>query len=228
MHEDPLNDDPSATAAPVREGAVEPGEPQVEPGERAEGTDGPRIKVTDRRFWAQGEGAPGDEPDRPRLPSYVEQLKHDLEEKDRQLREYIAAYKKEVGEGLEKTKQRLERDAAQRLEQLRGQLTLPLMEVLDVLERSLAAAEASPDPAALRQGVKMVHLLMVQKLAELGLTRIPAVGARFDPTRHEAAAVAAVSDPAQDNVVLLELKPGFLLGERVIRPALVQVGKLAC
>jgi len=182
------------------------------------------FKVSDRRFWNLRPEELAAEEERPKLPSYVEQLRRDLEEKDRQLREYIAAYKREVVEGLEKTKQRLERDAAQKAELLRGRLAEPMLEVLDALERSLAAP--SSDPAAILQGVRMVHMLMVQKLGELGLQRIATVGESFDPARHEAASVQAVSDPAQEMRVLAELKPGFVLGERVVRPALVQVGKL--
>jgi molecular chaperone GrpE len=201
--------------------------PALAPASSAEAeaaSSGPRIIVNDRRFWNLPPEELEAEEARPKLPSYVEQLRHDLEEKDRQLREYIAAYKREVVEGLEKTKQRLERDATQRAETLRGKLAEPMLEVLDALERSLAAS--ATEPAAIMEGVRMVHLLMVQKLGELGLQRIASLGQPFDPARHEAAAILNVSDPAQDRRVTAELKPGFTLGDRVLRPALVQVGKL--
>jgi molecular chaperone GrpE len=200
----------------------EPGPPEPAPEPAASSG----FKVSDRRFWNLAPEELEAEEERPKLPSYVEQLRHDLEEKDRQLREYIAAYKREVGEGLEKTKQRLERDAAQRVELMRGRLAGPMLEVLDALERSLAVPPTA-DAATILRGIQMVHLLMVQKLGELGLQRIASVGELFDPARHEAAGVQAVSDPAQDGRVVLELKPGFSLGERVVRPALVQVGKRA-
>ncbi len=105
-------------------------------------------------------------------------------------------------------------------------LATPMLEVPDALERSLAVGPGA-DAAAVLKGVQLVHLLMVQKLGELGLQRIPTVGEPFDPARHEAASVESVKDPAQDRRVVRELKPGFTLGERVVRPALVQVGKLA-
>lgn len=185
------------------------------------------FKVTDRRFWTMDQEELKREEGRPQLPTYVEQLRQQLEEKDRQLREYIAAYKKEVVEELEKSKQRLERDAAAGLERLRGETARPMMDVLDVLERSLGAAQTSRDVDSLVRGLGMVHLLMVQKLQELGLSRMDTVGKRFDPAVHEAAAVVAVGDAAQDGVIQGELKPGFTLGERVVRPALVQVGRFA-
>jgi molecular chaperone GrpE len=183
--------------------------------------------VNDHRFWKLNEEQIAAEDQKPRLPTYVEQLRQEVEQKDRQLRDYIAAYKKEVVEGLEKTKQRLERDSAARMEQLRGQIAGPMLEVLDALERSIAAAEASPTlGASLLQGVKMVQLLMVQKLQEVGLTRMQSLGQPFDPARHEAVAVTAAAAPTQDNTVVAELRTGFLLGERVLRAAQVQVAKL--
>lgn len=205
----------------VAPGAPAPGEaPDPEEAEPQR----PGFTVNDRRFWTQDQDSVDEE--RPQLPSFVEQLKNQLEDKDRQLKEYIAAYKKEVVEGLERTKQRLERDAAAKLEQLRGQVAEPMMEVLEALERSLVAAESGSNREALLQGVRMVHLLMVQKLQALGLQRVETVGQPFDPGRHEAVSVVPVTDPAQNDTIVAELRPGFTLGDRLVRAAQVQVGKL--
>ena len=156
----------------------------------------------------------------------MEQLKTQLEEKDQQLRDYIKAYKSEVGDGLEQTKQRLERDAEQRMRHTRGEMALPMLDVLEALERSVTAAQSTGNPEVLLQGVQMVYQLMVQKLQEMGLDRIPSMGQPFDPAFHEAVAVEPVSDPAEDNLVVQEFRPGFIMGEKVIRAAQVQVGKL--
>lgn len=186
---------------------------------------GPGFVVNDRRFWNLSDEELAAEAEKPSKPSYIVQLEQQLEEKDRQLKEYIKAYKTEVGENLEKTRKRLERDAMAQLERARTMLTEPMLEVLDALERSIVAGQQTGSAEALLEGVKMVHLLMVQKLGQLGLQRIEAVGQPFDPNLHEALAVAPVDDPAQHNVVLQEFKPGFAIGDRVVRPAQVQVGK---
>jgi molecular chaperone GrpE len=182
------------------------------------------FKVHDKRFWKR-DAQELEEGNRPQLPSYVENLRLQLEEKDKQLRDYIAAYKKEVVEGLEKTKGRLERENQQKLEQLQGRLAMPMLEVLDALERSITAGEAESAAAPFLQGVKLVYQLMVQKLTEMGLSRLETVGQVFDPNIHEAVALTPVTDAALHNRVINELKPGFSLAGRVIRPALVQVGK---
>jgi molecular chaperone GrpE len=182
--------------------------------------------VYDRRFWQLDEEALAAEEPRAKAPTYIEQLESRLKEKDDKLREYIAAYKKEVVENLEQTKQRLQREAEQQLKRTRGDLAAPMIEVLEALERSLAAAQMASDPGALVEGVRMVRSLMVQKLEAIGLSRIDTVGQPFDPAVHDAVAVAPVNDATQDRVVVAELSPGFTLDGQVFRPAKVQVGQL--
>jgi molecular chaperone GrpE len=213
---------------PIKQALADPPQQPAEAGAEAAGLSTAKgFTVNDHRFWKLNEEQLAAEDQRPRAPTFIEQLQQQVEQKDKQLRDYIAAYKKEVVEGLEKTKQRLERDSAARLEQLRGQMAVPMLEVLDALERSITAAEASPSQtASLLEGVKRVQQLMVHKLQELGLARILAVGERFDPSRHEAVAVTVAADPAHDNTVVAELRTGFSLGERVLRAAQVQVAKL--
>jgi molecular chaperone GrpE len=228
QNEEKLHDLAAEEAASRQDRTTEAGQAQVNPEERREREESqetPGFTVNDRRFWNLDAEELEQEDAKPRAPTYVEQLQSQLEEKDRQLREYIAAYKKEVVEGLEQTKARLERDSQEQAIQLRGQVAEPMMEVLDALERSVAAAEASPSVETVLEGIRMVHLLMVQKLQELGLTRIQAVGTPFDPRFHEAVGVVPITDAAQDNMVLAELKPGFMLGDRLVRPAMVQVGR---
>lgn len=205
-----------------------PEEPNAdEDAEERDQQERPAFTVKDRRFWnLDDDELETEDSEHPKLPSFVEQLKQQLEQKDKQLKEYIAAYKTEVVEGLEKTKQRLERDAEARLERQRGQLAEPMMEVLEALERSLVAAESGAEAEALLQGVKMVHLLMLQKLQALGLARLEVVGHPFDPSLHEAVAVVPVTDAAQDSLVINEIRAGFKLGDQLVRAALVQVGKL--
>ena len=182
--------------------------------------------VNDRRFWNLSEEELEQEDEPPGTPTYIQQLEQQLEQKDQQLRDYIKAYKSQEGDGLEKAKQRLERDAELRIGRLRGELALPMLDVLEALERSVMAAQSTGNPEALMQGVQLTYQLMVQKLQEMGLSRIDCQGQPFDPAVHEAVAVAAVSDPAEDNLVVQEFRPGFALGEKVIRAAQVQVGKL--
>ena len=203
------------------------------------GRGGPGFTVRDRRHWVQD----GDEPAaggaaiagpaEERQPTYVAQLEADLKaareaaaEKDARLREYIAAYKEQVGRGLEEAKDRLRREADKELELARGRLLTDLLEVLDNLERSRQAATETHRLDALLEGLGLVEGQFRGALAALGLERIPTVGEAFDPTRHEAVAVVPVGDPAQDRRIIAEVQAGYRLGNRVLRAARVTVGQL--
>ncbi|HKA90199.1 MAG TPA: nucleotide exchange factor GrpE [Haliangiales bacterium] len=126
---------------------------------------------------------------------------------------------------LEDAKLRVRRDAERKLELYKGQVLEKLLPVLDNLERSIAAGEAAPGPWL--DGVKLVHAQFLAALTEFGLERRSAVGDRFDPRLHDAVAVVPVPDPALDGVVVSETEPGYSVGDRVIRPAKVQVGRAA-
>ena len=186
------------------------------------------FTVTDKRFSAEGGDGTSTEPPAPQYPTYVEQLRAQLGEKEQQLQEYIAAYKEQIVRGLEDTKQRLARENEREIARLRGRLVEDLLEVLDNLDRSLEAAQGnSPEVRALADGVRMVREQFAGKLAALGLSPIAAAGQRFDPAQHEAVGLTPVADPAQDGTVVRVVRTGYRFGEKVLRPAVVMVGKLA-
>jgi molecular chaperone GrpE len=107
-----------------------------------------------------------------------------------------------------------------------------MLESHDDLERAYRASGTSVggEPAALRdlrEGVALSLASMEKRIGEMGVTRIEVVGAPYDPRTAEAIDVAAVDDPAQDGVVLEEFRPGWRIGDRVLRPARVRVGRLS-
>ncbi len=127
---------------------------------------------------------------------------------------------------VEALKRRLERDAARSREQDRRALLASILPVLDNLDRSVAAAAASPD-RALVEGVRVVRDQLQSALADLGAVRIDSLGKPFNPAIHEAIATADVDDPQLDGMVIDEWEAGYRLGDRVLRPARVRVGKLS-
>jgi molecular chaperone GrpE len=192
------------------------------------------FTVKDRRFWAgNGNGettnsdaqASGEAPT-PEYPTFVEQLRAELAEKDRQLREYIAAYKEQIVKGIDDTKARLEREQQKEMERQRGRLVASLLEVLDNLERSLEAVPPARHDAFV-DGVRLVRDQFLAKLSALGLEPLDALGQHFDPNQHDAIGLLPVTDPEQDGTVRSVIRTGYRLGDKVLRPAVVQVGKLA-
>lgn len=105
-------------------------------------------------------------------------------------------------------------------------LVIALLPGFDNLERALSAArqDATPSSAAIAEGVSMVLRQFKEALAKVGVREVQTEGQPFDPTRHEA--VDIVSVPAsQDGLIVEEAQRGYLLHERLLRPAKVIVGK---
>jgi molecular chaperone GrpE len=67
--------------------------------------------------------------------------------------------------------------------------------------------------------------MFLKRLADLGVEPVPAVGEPFDPEVHEAVDEVAVDDPTLDGRVVAELQRGFRFGDRLVRPAIVRVGR---
>jgi molecular chaperone GrpE len=97
-----------------------------------------------------------------------------------------------------------------------------LVPVMDSLEAALGTAEAAPQ--SLRDGVEITLKQLNTVFQKANLTEIaPAVGARFDPHKHQA--MAAVESAAEPNTVVSVMLKGYSLHDRIIRPALVTVAK---
>lgn len=102
-------------------------------------------------------------------------------------------------------------------------LILSLLPVLDNLERALSTPATDGDDK-LRQGLEMTARSFREALAKEGAIPIVAVGQPFDPKLHEAV-MTVESDEHEDGTVILEFQKGFRLGDRVVRPSMVQVTK---
>ena len=99
-----------------------------------------------------------------------------------------------------------------------------LLPVFDNLERAVSHAEGAQDAKAVADGLRMVLKQFVDTLDRTGIKRIPAVGLPFDPTRHEAIQhLESAQYPA--GVVLAEVQPGYMIGDQLVRAALVVVSK---
>ncbi len=194
-----------------------------------------KIPVNDkRRFNADGEMVVEDEvaaePVKPAAEIALEaKLKAETERRE-------AAEAKLVGvqAKFEEEKSRLERETAEMRERLRKTLEdkakqaqfdflTTLLPVLDNLNRAVEASETDPDITHLREGVVGTARSFEQALLSVGVTSVPSVGETFDPELHEAVDMAAAEE---DGKILKEYSRGYKFGDRLLRPARVQVGKV--
>jgi len=98
---------------------------------------------------------------------------------------------------------------------------LELLPVKDALESTLAAENASAD--TLRAGVELTLKQVDAAFGKSQIAEIDAAGRKFDPNRHQAMAMVDGAEPA--NTVVQVLQKGYLLNDRVLRPAMVAVAK---
>ncbi len=97
-----------------------------------------------------------------------------------------------------------------------------MIEVLDNFERAEKALENTEDYTKYKESFELLHKQVIDSLAKLGLEPINAQGQEFDPNLHEAVMQTPTSEH-QENTVIAELQKGYKLGEKVLRPSMVNV-----
>ena len=184
------------------------------------------VKVEDRRFWARqeasasGEAAPAEQ----RYPSFVEELQARLKQSEERLDATLASHRRMQAE-FEQVRQRLQRDVELRVHEAKVGVFAGLLDTADHLERALAAAAEGGE--SFREGLRLIHTRLLAALRAQGVERLELLGSAYDAELAEAVAVVEVADPSGHDRVVAEVRPGYRLGERLLRPAQVQVGRYA-
>jgi molecular chaperone GrpE len=128
---------------------------------------------------------------------------------------------------FENYRKRQQRDREELNRQAKERVLAELPGIVDNLDRALQhASAAGAAPETLAQGVELVSRQLQEVLARFGVEPIAALGARFDPHLHEAMARVETAGDPPDGTVVEEYRRGYLLGGKVLRPALVAVAKL--
>jgi molecular chaperone GrpE len=184
----------------------------------------PAINVVDRRsaMLEDDEQATVQEE---RLPSYVERLKQEVEEKDQKLKDYISAYKEKTAED-DGFRKRLEKDNDVRLDQFKANLFSRLVPILDNLNRALQTVNSNRDFDALNQGVEMVSKQFSRELKNNDVEIIDTTNRKFNPKTDEIFLTEETDDPEMENMIVQELEPGYIFKEKLIKAAKVKVAHL--
>jgi molecular chaperone GrpE len=123
---------------------------------------------------------------------------------------------------FENYQKRMQRDLATERRFAQAPLAADLLAALDNLERATAAAQAAGETGPLVQGVALVHSQILDILRRHGVQRIDALGKPFDPNQHQAV-LQQPSDEHPPMTVVQVLEPGYMIHDRVLRPARVAV-----
>jgi molecular chaperone GrpE len=106
----------------------------------------------------------------------------------------------------------------------REELLRELLPVFDNLERAVVHAGQASDAKAVADGVGMVLKQFADTLGRVGIKRVPTIGSPFDPTQHEAIQQLE-TDEHPAGTIVAEVQPGYAMGDRLVRAAMVVVAK---
>ncbi|MDT5061933.1 MAG: molecular chaperone GrpE [Acidobacteriota bacterium] len=192
------------------------------------------IRVTDRRRFsldqepggeADGAGATTEAPSL--KPTYVEQLEERTLEAERKVSDVQSRFEQlraELQRETDETRQRLNRAVDDRARREKSAFVAELLPVADNLQRAIDAAEQGGSFESLVNGVRGTLSSFEKALVAAGIEPLESVGAAFDPELHEAVDTVEV-EPERDGTVTAEYSRGYKMGERLLRPARVQVGR---
>lgn len=125
---------------------------------------------------------------------------------------------------FENYKRRTAQEKEDLLKYSNAKLMTELLPVLDNFQLALRSPAESTEAQNVVKGVEMIYRQMLQTLEQAGMKKIEAVGQPFNPNMHEAI-MQVEDDTVPEDTVVEELRAGYMLKERVIRPSMVKVSK---
>jgi molecular chaperone GrpE len=187
-------------------------------------TDTVNFNVTDKRKFVNLETIDTKTlaEEKPRYPSYVEELMARMTETERKFQEK----KQQIDAEISRTRARLESDFDRKLALEKQKIILPFLDVMDNLQRALDSAAQAGTVEHLLEGVQMTANLFRSKLQAMGVEAISAINQPFDPNLEQAVGTVKVKDADSDGVVVEEVQSGYCMNGQLLRPAQVRVGRM--
>lgn len=189
------------------------------------------LRVTDRRrVYLDDEGSERvkTENEQPSLkPKYVEELEARAAAAEKQVQEVQARFdqlRQQLQRETDETRQRLNRSADERAAGEKAKFISALLPALDDLNRAIEAENAPRE--AILEGIRSIATSFQAALTNAGVEPISSVGEQFDPELHEAVDTEETGGE-MDGKVIAEYSRGFRMGDRLLRPARVKVGRTA-
>ena len=190
------------------------------------------MKVEDKRHGARrgepddgGGNGEGSAEEQEARSEELEAMRQRAQAAERKLQEVQSGFLAARAD-MEATRERLLRDVDRKVELRFGSLVADLLEAVDDLDRALEHGATVEAAAPFLRGVALARDGFLGALAKAGVARIDPLNEPYDPNLSEAVGVLPVTDQEQHDAVLQVVRPGYALGDRIIRPARVLVGRL--
>lgn len=152
-----------------------------------------------------------------------EDLQTKIEELEKKAGEYLDGWQRSRAE-FANYKKRMEREQAQAYQNAAGAVLKKFLEVTDDLERALKNRPQEKEGAEWAQGIELIYRKILAIMEAEGITAMKTDGQHFDPNFHEAISHEEAEGFSEGEIIEV-VKQGYLLGERVLRPALVRVAR---
>ncbi len=153
----------------------------------------------------------------------LKKLSEELEKEKQRAEEYITKYKYLLAD-YDNYRKRLEKEAEIRVRAELEKFLLKLLDLRDDFTRAIEVARKTTGNGTIVGGLEGVLKNLDTLLREEGVAEIDAVGKPFDPHLHEAVSFVD-KDDIPENTVTGEVRKGYMLIDRVIRPSLVEVSR---
>lgn len=150
-------------------------------------------------------------------------LSQELEEAQAKAEEYLNGWQRALAD-FTNYKRRIERDQQQTMQNTVGSVVKRYLPILDDLERALNNRPKDGEGAVWANGIELIYRKFLMSLEADGVKSMQAEGQMFDPNLHEAIS----QEPSQEHdsgQIIEVLQKGYLIGERVLRPAVVRVAE---
>ncbi len=156
---------------------------------------------------------------RPEQSEDIESLRQALAEEKERAEKYLANWQRSQAD-LENYIKRAEQEKAETVEYANRTLILNLLPILDDFERAFASLPVELDEQNWTEGIRLIYNKVKAVLETQGLAEIRAKGECFDPYCHEAAGQLE----GEEGVVVEEIRKGYKLKEKLLRPSVVMIG----
>jgi molecular chaperone GrpE len=190
-----------------------------------------QLRVTDRRrIYLDSDGTErvNENVEGPNLkPKYVEELEARTRAAEKQVQEVQSRFdqlRQQLQRETDETRQRLNRSADERAAAEIAKFIASLLPGMDDLRRAIESASGDSSRDAILEGLRGIASSFQNALTAAGVEPVPALGEPFDPELHEAVDTGDTEDD-MDGKVIAEYSGGFRLGDRLLRPARVKVGR---
>ncbi|MEK7306278.1 MAG: nucleotide exchange factor GrpE [Nitrospirota bacterium] len=153
----------------------------------------------------------------------IERLRLEIPKKDEEILNLQDKYLR-ICADFENYKKRSMKEQMESAKYANERILKELLPAIDNLERAILHSKETSDLKGLVEGVELTYKQFLDSLGRFGVKVVQSIGEPFDPSRHQALGQVE-SDKHDENIVIEELQKGYLLEDRILRPALVNISR---